>query len=342
MSLVSEKFTRDNKLSVSPSHHVITPLGGTHVKQLGEVEIVVSNNENGETPIQIQALVVEKISSDIDVLLGWPDLVQHGISISSTSDKTFVTISNHSPKTTESISMTVPNNIIQCQLRNRSKVTIPSNSQVSIKFKLEDPQIFIRHKMNKLFLFPSNALLETKCLKLACGELTASNKFVLLANLSNEEVTLDKGSLLGYLSNQHNISVFAIGLDNEDTMYLPTLKVSDDDNNVYSVEEFESKLRESTKESKLSENKRSQLINILKHWNGLFSKDTKNPGATTKTKCHVNVEKGTVPIRSVPYRTSPEAHLELRKQVDEMLKSGIIRKSNSPWAFPVVLAIKAD
>ncbi len=48
------------------------------------------------------------------------------------------------------------------------------------------------------------------------------------------------------------------------------------------------------------------------------------------------------PIRTHPYRTSPKAAEELRRQVNEMLNSKIIRKSKSAWAFPVVLAMKSD
>ena len=74
----------------------------------------------------------------------------------------------------------------------------------------------------------------------------------------------------------------------------------------------------------------------------MFAFDSKNPGATTKTKCYANTIPGTEPIRTHPYRTSINAINELKKQVSEMLSSGIINKSNSPWAFPVVLALKSD
>jgi hypothetical protein len=50
----------------------------------------------------------------------------------------------------------------------------------------------------------------------------------------------------------------------------------------------------------------------------------------------------TQPIRCHPYRTSIKAHDELKRLVNEMLDNGIVQKSNSPWAFPVVLAIKSD
>jgi hypothetical protein len=74
----------------------------------------------------------------------------------------------------------------------------------------------------------------------------------------------------------------------------------------------------------------------------LFAFDPKNPGATTKTKCFANTQPNTQPKRTHPYRTSINAVNELKKQVSEMLSSGIINKSNSPWAFPVVLALKSD
>ena len=68
----------------------------------------------------------------------------------------------------------------------------------------------------------------------------------------------------------------------------------------------------------------------------------KNPGLSTKTTCHVPLLPGTVPIRSPPYRASPAVMAELKTQVSELLENGTVTKSNSAWAFPVVLVSKPD
>jgi len=48
------------------------------------------------------------------------------------------------------------------------------------------------------------------------------------------------------------------------------------------------------------------------------------------------------PIKMPPYRTPFSQREIINKQVQEMLDAGIIRKSRSNWAFPVVLVRKRD
>ena len=49
-----------------------------------------------------------------------------------------------------------------------------------------------------------------------------------------------------------------------------------------------------------------------------------------------------IPIRQRPYRTPLLKRKEIEEQTDELLKSGIIRPSASPWASPVTLVPKKD
>jgi hypothetical protein len=51
---------------------------------------------------------------------------------------------------------------------------------------------------------------------------------------------------------------------------------------------------------------------------------------------------GTAPIAKRPYRMAPVEHEEVKKTVDELLANGYIRRSFSPWAFPVLLVEKKD
>ena len=49
-----------------------------------------------------------------------------------------------------------------------------------------------------------------------------------------------------------------------------------------------------------------------------------------------------MPIKQRPYRTSPQCKQEIDRQVEEMLRKGIIRESVFPWSSPVVLVKKKD
>ncbi|UYV62918.1 K02A2.6-like, partial [Cordylochernes scorpioides] len=48
------------------------------------------------------------------------------------------------------------------------------------------------------------------------------------------------------------------------------------------------------------------------------------------------------PISCRPYRRPLAEYDEIKRQVEELSKKGLIRKSQSPWAFPVVLVSKKD
>ncbi|WVZ76000.1 hypothetical protein U9M48_024007 [Paspalum notatum var. saurae] len=51
---------------------------------------------------------------------------------------------------------------------------------------------------------------------------------------------------------------------------------------------------------------------------------------------------GTAPIAMRQYRMAPVEQDEVKKNIDELLAKGFIRRSSSPWAFPVLLVEKKD
>ena len=48
------------------------------------------------------------------------------------------------------------------------------------------------------------------------------------------------------------------------------------------------------------------------------------------------------PIKQKPRRTSPSKHVEIERQVEDLLQRGVVKKSDSPWSSPVVLVTKKD
>ena len=51
---------------------------------------------------------------------------------------------------------------------------------------------------------------------------------------------------------------------------------------------------------------------------------------------------GTGPIAQKPYRMNPRELDELKKQLDDMLRKGLIRPSASPWGSPIIFVDKRD
>ena len=56
----------------------------------------------------------------------------------------------------------------------------------------------------------------------------------------------------------------------------------------------------------------------------------------------INLLPGTSPVYRKPYRLSPAEQRELRRQIDDYLKAGFLRQSNSPFGAPVLFAKKLD
>jgi hypothetical protein len=50
----------------------------------------------------------------------------------------------------------------------------------------------------------------------------------------------------------------------------------------------------------------------------------------------------TTPISKIPYRMPPNELAELKVQLNELLKKGLIRLSSSPWGCPAIFVKKKD
>ena len=88
----------------------------------------------------------------------------------------------------------------------------------------------------------------------------------------------------------------------------------------------------------LEPQERAQAGRLLEIKQATFSQE---PGYT-RLAVHKVETPGQTPLRQPPYRI-PEAVREgMRKEIDEMLRLGVIEPSESPWASPVVLVPKKD
>lgn len=84
--------------------------------------------------------------------------------------------------------------------------------------------------------------------------------------------------------------------------------------------------------------KLQQLIDQYQH---LFLEPTTLP-PNKSCDHHISLVLGALPVNVKPYKYAPQQKNEIEKQVDEMLKSGIIQHSVSPFASLVLLVKKKD
>jgi hypothetical protein len=83
-------------------------------------------------------------------------------------------------------------------------------------------------------------------------------------------------------------------------------------------------------------------IRVVSEFPDVFPDDLPGMPPDRNIEFSIDVLPGTAPIAKRPYRMAPVEHEEVKKTIDELLAKGYIRRSFSPWAFPVLLVEKKD
>ena len=88
----------------------------------------------------------------------------------------------------------------------------------------------------------------------------------------------------------------------------------------------------------LSDTDRAEFLDLAEEFSSLF---TEAHGTTNLVQHHINLTSDE-PVRSKPYPVPYSMRESLKKDIDDMIKMGVIRESNSPYASPVVVVKKKD
>ena len=78
-----------------------------------------------------------------------------------------------------------------------------------------------------------------------------------------------------------------------------------------------------------------------KKYQDLFAIKDSELGHTDTVKMRIDTGEHQ-PIKLGPYRTPIQNRAVIEKAVDEMLDASVIRRSKSPWSFPIVKVEKKD
>ena len=154
---------------------------------------------------------------------------------------------------------------------------------------------------------------------------------VTFANLTDEPVTLRKGTTVALLS-----PVMAVEDHNTKTLHGTTHAVSSN-----APTSLPDHLQPMLDNSKLNEEQKFQLQALLLEYSTVFTNASGELGKTDLVKHRIDTA-GAKPVKSAPYRHSKVERDIESAEIDKMLKQGIIEPSTSPWASPVVLVKKRD
>jgi hypothetical protein len=83
-------------------------------------------------------------------------------------------------------------------------------------------------------------------------------------------------------------------------------------------------------------------IHVVSEFLDVFSDDWPGMPPDRDIEFSIDLLPSIAPIAKRPYRMAPVEHEEVKKTIDELLAKGYIRRSFSPWAFPVLLVEKKD
>ncbi|WVZ69109.1 hypothetical protein U9M48_017947 [Paspalum notatum var. saurae] len=78
-----------------------------------------------------------------------------------------------------------------------------------------------------------------------------------------------------------------------------------------------------------------EAIHVVSEFPDVFPEELTGMPPERSIEFSIELLPGTAPIAKKPYRISGSEHVEVKKQIDELLEKGYIRPSTSPWAPPV-------
>ena len=91
----------------------------------------------------------------------------------------------------------------------------------------------------------------------------------------------------------------------------------------------------------LTKEQEKKLGKLIERNQDIFSKDDYDIGHTTLIEHEIDTGDAK-PVKQNAYRANPRNKVLIKKEVDEMLKRGIIEPSLSPWSSPVVMVPKKN
>ncbi|CAN0505482.1 unnamed protein product, partial [Ectocarpus sp. 8 AP-2014] len=85
-----------------------------------------------------------------------------------------------------------------------------------------------------------------------------------------------------------------------------------------------------------------RLAELLTKYSDRFSESPVDLGYCDTIPFRIELKPGTRPVKQRAYRRNPAINAKLQVEIDKMVLAGILRRSNSEWASPVVCVMKKN
>src|ERR1044072_352353 len=90
----------------------------------------------------------------------------------------------------------------------------------------------------------------------------------------------------------------------------------------------------------ITDKRKDDIIKLIKKYEEIFEYDGEKLGRVNTVEHKIEIKESQEPIAQKRYKETDEKGKFIKKEVEQLLKMGKIRKSRSPWASPVTLAGK--
>ena len=206
--------------------------------------------------------------------------------------------------------------------------------------------------------YPSIWVIETLQNQLGTG--SASKSVVFVMNPSDKEITMPKGITLAYLEESpfkakrpkrsisskeanRKLKTGKVKIKNqvneirEENAKAATVPIIPEKSALMTNEKFYPKPQVPLEDAETSAQTKQKFEQLLRRYKDIISKHSLDIGITPLETMTIDVKPGSKPATSKPYNTALKNQEFLKQELKALLDSGVIERSMSPYAAPIIV-----
>ena len=230
------------------------------------------------------------------------------------------------------------------------------NEPIKIKTGREIYQIKENELLN--IEYPLIWVIETLQNRLDTG--SASKSVVFVMNFSDKEITMPKGITLAYLEESpfkakrpkrsisskeanRKIKIGKVKVKNqvneikEENVKAVTVPIIPENSALMTNGKFYQKSQVPLENIEASTETKQKFEQLLKRYDDIISKHSSDIGRTPLETMTIDVKPGSKPVASKPYNNALKNQEFLKQELKALLDSGVIERSMSPYAAPIIV-----